>query len=296
MILRRFPWKIPDAKQDASYRLYVQSHPELSRAPPSEEASSRLRPKSSDGNRNRQDSVLSDTSTVSSSSFPKSSSSNEEAKVAELTAQPVETESTPKVQEKLTAAELVFSRPIPKYDAPEKDPLTVPASPRRRSPADLNMSEMPKSPNAQVEHTKKEAPLASHPPSPTVSSMQLQQAAPGNRARGESVSAASIASSAGTLSSGAADSIFRLLPRESRPALMRMLAIEPRIRATLADLLRGGEDGEIDKSKADPWIASLRCCTGGSCKAEDRIKAGQAEYHTHTLLGSNNEPEKKKRR
>ena len=33
MILRRFPWKLPDVKQDASYRLYVQSHPELCRVP-----------------------------------------------------------------------------------------------------------------------------------------------------------------------------------------------------------------------------------------------------------------------
>jgi len=29
MILRRFPWKIPDPKTDPSYRLYVSSHPEL---------------------------------------------------------------------------------------------------------------------------------------------------------------------------------------------------------------------------------------------------------------------------
>ncbi|KAM0748708.1 Pkinase-domain-containing protein, partial [Meredithblackwellia eburnea MCA 4105] len=29
MILRRFPWKLPDPKSDASYKLYVTSHPEL---------------------------------------------------------------------------------------------------------------------------------------------------------------------------------------------------------------------------------------------------------------------------
>ncbi|KAH8915245.1 Pkinase-domain-containing protein, partial [Atractiella rhizophila] len=34
MILRRFPWKLPDTKTDASYRLYVQSHPELCTKPP----------------------------------------------------------------------------------------------------------------------------------------------------------------------------------------------------------------------------------------------------------------------
>jgi serine/threonine protein kinase len=33
MILRRFPWKIPDAKADPSFRSFVNSHPELSRKP-----------------------------------------------------------------------------------------------------------------------------------------------------------------------------------------------------------------------------------------------------------------------
>ena len=33
MILRRFPWKIPDAKTDPSFRAFVNSHPELSQKP-----------------------------------------------------------------------------------------------------------------------------------------------------------------------------------------------------------------------------------------------------------------------
>ncbi len=33
MILRRFPWKIPDAKADPSFRAFVHSHPELSQKP-----------------------------------------------------------------------------------------------------------------------------------------------------------------------------------------------------------------------------------------------------------------------
>jgi serine/threonine protein kinase len=43
MILRRFPWKIPDAKADPSFRAFVNSHPELSQKP-----ASRVTP-SSDG-------------------------------------------------------------------------------------------------------------------------------------------------------------------------------------------------------------------------------------------------------
>ena len=40
-------------------------------------------------------------------------------------------------------------------------------------------------------------------------------------------------------SSVASESIFRLLPRETRPALRRMLFVEPTLRCTLTDLLKG---------------------------------------------------------
>src|SRR5579863_10228699 len=33
MVLRRFPWKIPDAKADPSFRAFVNAHPELSQTP-----------------------------------------------------------------------------------------------------------------------------------------------------------------------------------------------------------------------------------------------------------------------
>lgn len=42
-----------------------------------------------------------------------------------------------------------------------------------------------------------------------------------------------------TYPGGGAESIFRLLPRETRPALRRMLFIEPTARCTLTDLLKG---------------------------------------------------------
>ncbi|KAJ1602554.1 hypothetical protein NDA14_006489 [Ustilago hordei] len=40
MILRRFPWKLPDMKTDPSFRLFVTSHPELCKPPSSEPAKS----------------------------------------------------------------------------------------------------------------------------------------------------------------------------------------------------------------------------------------------------------------
>lgn len=53
-------------------------------------------------------------------------------------------------------------------------------------------------------------------------------------------------SSQTTFTSGAADSIFRLLPRETRSALSRMMAIEPSLRCTLGDLLRGRRFSDTD--------------------------------------------------
>ncbi|KAL1680950.1 kinase-like domain-containing protein [Schizophyllum commune] len=45
--------------------------------------------------------------------------------------------------------------------------------------------------------------------------------------------------SVATFHGGGAESIFRLLPRETRPALRRMLHVEPSARCTLTDLLKG---------------------------------------------------------
>lgn len=50
-------------------------------------------------------------------------------------------------------------------------------------------------------------------------------------------SAASVATHSGGI--GSAESIFLLLPRETRPAIRRMLHVEPEARCTLTDLLKG---------------------------------------------------------
>ncbi|KAG8987557.1 serine/threonine protein kinase [Tulasnella sp. 427] len=63
MILRRFPWKIPDARVDPSYRSFVNTHPDLAVKPPRKP---RSRPSSRKG---------SDGSTVSDSQAPSSISS-----------------------------------------------------------------------------------------------------------------------------------------------------------------------------------------------------------------------------
>ena len=56
-----------------------------------------------------------------------------------------------------------------------------------------------------------------------------------NRPRADST--ASVATHSGGM--GSTDSIFLLLPRETRPAIRRMLFVEPEARCTLTDLLKG---------------------------------------------------------
>ncbi|KAF9005569.1 hypothetical protein BDQ17DRAFT_1240178 [Cyathus striatus] len=93
--------------------------------------------------------------------------------------------------------------------------------------------------------------------------------------------------SVATCHGGGAESIFRLLPRETRPALRRMLFVEPSSRCTLTDLLKGrGKTtgylcgclpGELSKTggycadhddlhseeedEGDEWLKSIDTCS-----------------------------------
>ncbi|KAJ3505525.1 hypothetical protein NMY22_g17556 [Coprinellus aureogranulatus] len=68
------------------------------------------------------------------------------------------------------------------------------------------------------------------PPSSKVTSSPAKNTASRRRQRSDSVT---------TFHGGGAETIFRLLPRETRPALRRMLHVEPSARCTLTDLLKG---------------------------------------------------------
>jgi hypothetical protein len=120
--------------------------------------------------------------------------------------------------------------------------------------------------------------------------------------------AASI-SSTKTFTSGGAESIFRLLPRESRSAIMRMLAVEPSIRCTLSDLLVGhGNDDQMCACGAadcsggvhyipqaitgvdhkdddgDHWIQNIECCSR---------MIGKPVNHKHIKVVQEEKPKKK---
>ncbi|KAK0210662.1 kinase-like domain-containing protein [Desarmillaria ectypa] len=99
-----------------------------------------------------------------------------------------------------------------------------------------------------------------------------------------------------TFHGGGAESIFRLLPRETRPALRRMLFVEPSARCTLTDLLKGrgkgsrllcgcepslcggvncvDHDGEEDEG--DEWLKSIRPCSD--------LKRGERAEHVHVKV------------
>ncbi|KAI0328568.1 Pkinase-domain-containing protein [Cubamyces sp. BRFM 1775] len=109
--------------------------------------------------------------------------------------------------------------------------------------------------------------------------------------------------SVATFSTGGAESIFRLLPRESRPAIRRMLFVEPSARCTLTDLLRGkGKSNDLlcgcnshdkdsprcqdhchapeEEDEGDEWLKSIvPCSTPGHVPTHAHIKVDVDEKH-----------------
>ncbi|OCH95010.1 Pkinase-domain-containing protein [Obba rivulosa] len=113
--------------------------------------------------------------------------------------------------------------------------------------------------------------------------------------------------SVATFSTGGAESIFRLLPREARPALRRMLFVEPSARCTLTDLLygRGRSDDLLcgcnshardspacqdhahapeDMDEGDEWLKSIVPCS----------HEGVAPTHTHIKVAVDEKQHKRR--
>lgn len=90
-------------------------------------------------------------------------------------------------------------------------------------------------------------------------------------------------SSQKTYQTGAADSIFRLLPRETRNCLTRMMTVDPKIRCSFADLLRGGEKGQEDEDEIDTWLAGIKPCVGFGAHKK---KESDPDWHIHNLIQS----------
>ncbi|RPD66265.1 Pkinase-domain-containing protein [Lentinus tigrinus ALCF2SS1-7] len=109
-------------------------------------------------------------------------------------------------------------------------------------------------------------------------------------------------SSVATFSTGGAESIFRLLPRESRSAIRRMLYVEPSARCTLTDLLKGkGKSNDLlcgcnshdkdsppcqdhcapeEEDEGDEWLKSIiPCSVPGHVPTHHHIKVTVDEKH-----------------
>jgi hypothetical protein len=121
-------------------------------------------------------------------------------------------------------------------------PLAVPMSPTRaraatfnafhtahvKQAADVATSTVTATSETPVPPQRAPEPPTTYPTPPPIP--PESKPTPKKRQRTDSVT---------TFHGGGAESIFRLLPRETRPALRRMLFVEPSARCTLTDLLKG---------------------------------------------------------
>ena len=340
MVLRRFPWKIPDFKTDMSYRLYVNTHPELSQKAPTKTPAPSvmnggeggatkmklggthgLAPDGSSSIPFRASSAVSNASTAvdqKTDSPPNhdaiqdtndaSSTDSDESKHPSLGRLHLRSSSS-QIQDQSdkyfprrsdTTASVPASRLPTQYNGttPMLDALPPPSSPRLLQP----QAAAGGAAGGMGRNRSVTSPSPYNPP-----------ASPGNQAKPQEQQAkrdrAASISSTKTFSTGGAESIFRLLPRESRSAIMRMLAVEPTIRCTLSDLLKGvgkddmmcpcgspecggstgclpaeitGVSGE-DDDQGDEWVKKIDCCSHHPGKSN----------HTHIKVVPEEKPKKK---
>lgn len=312
MVLRRFPWKLPDPKTDASYRLYVNTHPELCKKP------APIKDATHPATRTQTGASQLSLSSTAVSETPMDGASIKanglESSPERIGRQSQATGSTgvsdqssvcnsigPNIQ--LTQSPREMDRSVLEMDRPAD--MTASLPPTRlnteHSVADTNHLQVDRPPmgGRQRSATSPQNPASGAVTPRSDVSRDVQVPPPGqtpHRPRTDSMS---------TYTAGGAESIFRLLPRECRPALTRMLAVEPSLRCTLSDLLRGKgrdglhcdcgaegcggmfynpaghermkEEGMVDEDDhGDEWLKNIACCSHpGGCTA------GGREGHSH---------------
>lgn len=365
MVLRRFPWKIPDIKTDMSYKLYVNTHPELCRKPKEASRAQTLllpedskmppvvRVPSKDSLASGQTMVDPDPSEAASSSAGDHSagsvsngkSANGSGNLAmaaeirkmkhalQVTAMSDGPQSDGSRQSSISDSQSSSCDSNPQLDLQESpkemDPSVLlmnrpgdstASLPASRHVTEHELSDVPGPLPGQADGLKKVAtpraraassPMhmaASTPGSPTKLRPTEQGQAPANRPRTDSTA---------TFQTGGAESIFRLLPRESRSAISRMLAVEPTLRCTLSELLRGTgnrdglhcecgaedcggpmqtprvwakleEEGYFGgQDHGDEWMKNIECCS------HPNANRNSPNWHTHIKV-QQEETKKKK--
>ena len=399
MILRRFPWKIPDAKTDPSFRAFVNAHPDLTVKPPprvpkdqpkllSPEAAE-TSPTDENGQRKTpaRGSTAPSLSSAETTHAPRLRSSSTGSPLTTETEQAVDSNSTSNTSFETTSiftssdgSESFASTDPPSHLSEQDGDLSSEEAQRRKelterrkkfedhhgwiSPSSstlpnlsgaqrlvaLQQSESPGEMDASVltfgkpSSSTESLPMspitqttALHPPmkpsraatsadifsTPKIGvvatpALDIESATPTNaqspasspktakapsrRQRSDSVT---------TFHGGGAESIFRLLPRETRPALRRMLYVEPSGRCTLTDLLKGRgkasgllcgchnyggvntppgktcEDHDCDpedEDEGDDWLKNLGVCS----------HKGVSPTHVHIKVAVDEKPHKKR--
>lgn len=231
MSMRRFPWKLPDPEVDSSFQIFVSAHPELcqmSDAPGPDFSSSDEAAANDSG-------ISSLLNNVENSEMFRSLTSD----------------GAPRIPTAVEAGYLVGGT--------DSNPVTPITTTERRNTGDAGHTEAapakrgPSTPQrAMTMPDETDADLASRPasraPSPDASASGTPNADGGGTGRAAHGTEGdhSPASPTEDPQPRAADSLFRLLPIAARPALSRMLMLDPRMRATLGDLLRGRSYGSMD--------------------------------------------------
>ncbi|KAG1756547.1 Pkinase-domain-containing protein [Suillus paluster] len=341
MVLRRFPWAVPDRERDNSFKAFIEAEAssplprpsrrkrskgpkpapsEPSTVPPSPVISAPASPDSSPDARstsldvpsihadgaNDVKSVLSNVSlytatastlTFTSSSSPASDTGSEHsprrraielglpspgARTATL---PAMLPSTPGVAEggDVDQSVLVFARPSVSTES-------LPAL-RADSPEEIERASV----NGFIEgKTPKERDFARESQTPTIQSMK-SDGAKVNGAQAPSIPEPSTQASSSSppasqpqvpspkrapprrtrsTSTSSPNSIFRLLPRETRPALRRMLCVDPAMRTTMGELLWGrrGMGGIVALAEGDECE-----CEDGECESESEEQQNEDE-------------------
>ena len=328
MVLRRFPWKIPDAKTDHSFRSFVQAHPDLCVKPkPSRTATPNREQSKPPPARTRS---TGSTTSHESSAFSAGSSGDTSLTVPTPDAGSHRDRVKHSLEVKsLTAHSTVtlpagagagvsdcsaMGAPLRTSDSPEEMDASVL---QLAHPATLTES-APTSRTVTFGHegSERNVGASTSPGSPTtprgaVVTVTADATPEMTPARARADSKASVVTFNG--SGAGADSIFRLLPRESRSAIRRMMYVEPESRCTLSDLLRGrgkpdglvcqcrgrecggglntppGEEhvcvDEGEKDEGDEWLRGIEACSA--------VK-GSTPTHTHIKVVVDDKPHKKR--
>ncbi|CAE6425985.1 unnamed protein product [Rhizoctonia solani] len=393
MVLRRFPWKIPDPKVDPSYKAFVQSHPDLCvkpttaptapasgtatpslgltphgnlgplraasadlarpdvNAPPTHTSAENGVSRATTGTGTATSGSLSEYSYDASDDSASTPPDAEEGSVAvdeekrrrtkaqlQLTAvapEPTKTpspkeEQTPRLPPQATASTTSVDRatPTPRETVKSDDDSVLAESivvPQTASPPNLSPTMVTHDSPQMDQHMplptlpaprpplggRARSATSPHPPTnmsqtslPAFSTPKAQPTSldvPNHgRPRTDSVA---------TFNAGGPDSIFRLLPRETRTAIRRMMFIEPSARCTIGSVLHGKKAGlvcgcggkecgdamnvhpnqegiEDDDEGADEWLGSIVPC---SC-----VPAGQQPDHSHVKIAVDDKAPKRR--